>query len=170
MDKNAIKKYAVWARNELIARVAQKANQYGITEAEIISASEDSIHGRLLTPAEKKQRTALIARINSKEKNGYQQVIEEVAYTWFNRLIAIRFMEVNGYLPTRTRVLSSETGSSTPDLMSQYMDVDLDMTMDEREKVQTFVRENRYDNSSESSHSVRQASVVQGCEPEVPQW
>ena len=53
MNKSAISKYAVWARNELISRVAQKADQYGITEAEIISASEDSIYGRLLTPAEK---------------------------------------------------------------------------------------------------------------------
>ena len=95
MDKNAIKKYAVWARNELISRVAQKADQYGITEAEIISASEDSIYGRLLTPAEKKQRTALIEIIKTK---GYKQVIEEVAYTWFNRIVAIRILQKNALI------------------------------------------------------------------------
>lgn len=125
MDKNAIKKYAVWARNELIARVAQKANQYGITEAEIISASEDSIHGRLLTPAEKKQRTALIARINSKEKNGYQQVIEEVAYTWFNRLTAIRFMEVNGYLPSHVRVFTDEENRFAPQILAEAIHLEM---------------------------------------------
>ena len=122
MDKNAIKKYAVWARNELIARVAQKANQYGITEAEIISASEDSIHGRLLTPAEKKQRTALIERIKIK---GYKQVIEEVAYTWFNRLTAIRFMEVNGYLPSHVRVFTDEENRFAPQILAEAIHLDM---------------------------------------------
>ena len=75
MNKSAINKYAVWARNELIARVAQKANQYGITEVETISASADSIHGKLLTPTEKKQRVALIDKIKNKGKNGFQLVI-----------------------------------------------------------------------------------------------
>ena len=122
MDKNAIKKYAVWARNELISRVAQKADQYGITEAEIISASEDSIYGRLLTPAEKKQRTALIERIKSK---GYKQVIEEVAYTWFNRLTAIRFMEVNGYLPSHVRVFTDEENRFAPQILAEAIHLDM---------------------------------------------
>lgn len=122
MDKNAIKKYAVWARNELIARVAQKADQYGITEAEIISASEDSIYGRLLTPAEKKQRTALIERIKTK---GYKQVIEEVAYTWFNRLTAIRFMEVNGYLPSHIRVFTDEDNRFAPQILAEAIHLEM---------------------------------------------
>lgn len=122
MDKNAIKKYAVWARNELIARVAQKANQYGITEAEIISASADSIHGKLLTPTEKKQRTALIEKIKTK---GYKQVIEEVAYTWFNRLTAIRFMEVNGYLPSHVRVFTDEENRFAPQILAQAIHLDM---------------------------------------------
>ena len=122
MDKNAIKKYAVWARNELISRVAQKADQYGITEAEIISASEDSIYGRLLTPAEKKQRTALIERIKTK---GYKQVIEEVAYTWFNRLTAIRFMEVNGYLPSHVRVFTDEENRFAPQILAEAIHLDM---------------------------------------------
>lgn len=122
MDKNAIKKYAVWARNELISRVAQKADQYGITEAEIISASEDSIYGRLLTPAEKKQRTALIDRIKTK---GYKQVIEEVAYTWFNRLTAIRFMEVNGYLPSHVRVFTDEDNHFAPQILAEAIHLEM---------------------------------------------
>lgn len=74
MDKNAIKKYAVWARKELISRVAQKAQQYGITETEMVDAGADSVNGRVLTAQEMQQRRALIAQINEK---GYQQVMEE---------------------------------------------------------------------------------------------
>lgn len=85
MDKNVIKKYAIWARNELIARVTQKAEQYGITEKEIIPKDADSIGGKLLTDAERNQRKALIKKI---ETDGFEQVMEEVAYTWFNREIA----------------------------------------------------------------------------------
>jgi formaldehyde-activating enzyme involved in methanogenesis len=77
MDKNAIKKYAVWARRELISRVSQKAQQFGITEKEIVDANADSVNGRLLSPDEKKQRQALIAKI---KREDYEQVMEEVAY------------------------------------------------------------------------------------------
>ena len=94
MDKNAIKKFAVWARTELIARVSLKGVEYGITEDNIEDANADSVGGKVLTADEKKQRQALIAEINDK---GYKQVMEEVAYTWFNRFSALRFMEVNGY-------------------------------------------------------------------------
>lgn len=79
MDKNAIKKYAVWARNELIARVTQKAEKYEITGKKTTPADADSIGGRLLTDAEKKQRAALIEKIKA---DGFEQVMEEVAYTW----------------------------------------------------------------------------------------
>ena len=125
MDKNSIKKYAVWARNELIARVAQKANQYGITEAESISASADSIYGKLLTPTEKKQRTALIEKIKNKGKNGFQLVMEEVAYTWFNRFTAIRFMEVNGYLPSHVRVFTDDENHFAPQILAEAIHLDM---------------------------------------------
>ena len=82
MDKNAIKKFAVWARTELIARVSLKGVEYGITEDNIAPAAADSINGKVLNDTEKKQRQALITEINDK---GYKQVMEEVAYTWFNR-------------------------------------------------------------------------------------
>ena len=105
MDKNAIKKYAVWARNELIARVSQKAQQYGITAEEYSDKNADSVNGVLLSATEKKQRQALIAKIDAE---GFEQVMEEVAYTWFNRFTALRFMEVNNYLPSHTRVFTNE--------------------------------------------------------------
>ena len=89
MDKNAIKKYAVWARRELIEKVSQKALQYGIEDGKELDSKLDSINGVLLSDDEKKQRQALIRKIN---ENGYTQVMEEVAYTWFNRFIALRFM------------------------------------------------------------------------------
>lgn len=97
MDKNAIKKYAVWARNELIERVSQKADQYEISAD--ADPNADSAHGVLLTADEKKQRAALIGQVKEK---GFDQVMEEVAYTWFNRFSALRFMEVNNYLPSTT--------------------------------------------------------------------
>lgn len=125
MNKSAINKYAVWARTELMNRVAQKAEEFGISEAEIIPASADSIRGKLLTPTQKKQRAALIARIESKGKNGYMQVIEEVAYTWFNRFTAIRFMEANGYLPSHVRVFTDDENRFEPQILTEAIHLDL---------------------------------------------
>ena len=123
MDKNTIKKYAIWARRELIARVTQKAEQYEITEKKITPAGADSIGGRVLTTVEKKQREALIAKIN---QDGFEQVMEEVAYTWFNRFTALRFMEVNNYLPSRTRVFSNEKGEFKPQILTDAISLELD--------------------------------------------
>ncbi|HJI32644.1 MAG TPA: BREX-1 system adenine-specific DNA-methyltransferase PglX [Lachnospiraceae bacterium] len=123
MDKNAIKKFAVWARTELIARVSLKGMEYGITEDNIEDASADSVGGKVLTADEKKQRQALIAEINDK---GYKQVMEEVAYTWFNRFSALRFMEVNGYLPSRVRVFTDEENNFKPQIITEAIHLDLD--------------------------------------------
>ena len=123
MDKNAIKKFAVWARTELIARVSLKGVEYGITEEKIEDANADSVGGKLLTADEKKQRQALIAEINDK---GYKQVMEEVAYTWFNRFSALRFMEVNGYLPSHVRVFTDEENNFKPQIITEAIHLDLD--------------------------------------------
>ena len=123
MDKNAIKKFAVWARRELIERVSQKAMQYGIEKDNIVDAAADSINGKVLTDTQKNQRRALISQINAK---GYEEVMEEVAYTWFNRLIALRFMEVNGYLPTRVRVFTDEENNFKPQIIDEALHLDLD--------------------------------------------
>ena len=130
MDKNAIKKYAVWARKELISRVAQKAQQYGITETEMVDAGADSVNGRVLSAEEMQQRRALIAQIDEK---GYQQVMEEVAYTWFNRFSALRFMEVNGYLPSHVRVFTDENNAFKPQVLAEALHLELDKL--DKEKV-----------------------------------
>ena len=123
MDKNAIKKFAVWARTELIDRVSLKGVEYGITEDNIEDANADSVGGKVLTADEKKQRQALIAEINDK---GYKQVMEEVAYTWFNRFSALRFMEVNGYLPSHVRVFTDEENNFKPQIITEAIHLDLD--------------------------------------------
>ncbi len=123
MDKNAIKKFAVWARTELIARVSLKGVEYGITEDNIVDAAADSVGGKVLTDAEKKQRMACIAEINDK---GYKQVMEVVAYTWFNRFSALRFMEVNGYLPSHVRVFTDEENNFKPQIITEAIHLDLD--------------------------------------------
>jgi len=123
MDKNAIKKYAVWARRELIERVSQKALQYGITADGKADPNADSVNGRLLTDTEKKQRRELIRKVNA---HGYEQVMEEIAYTWFNRFAALRFMEVNGYLPSHVRVFTNDEGEFKPQILAEAIHLDLD--------------------------------------------
>lgn len=138
MDKNAIKKFAIWARRELIERVSQKAMQYGIEKDNIIDAAADSINGTVLTDVQKNQRRALILQINHK---GFEEVMEEVAYTWFNRLIALRFMEVNGYLPSRVRVFTDEGNNFKPQIIDEALHLDLDgLNMD---KVYEFKNANQ---------------------------
>ena len=123
MDKHALKRYAVWARRELMLRVGQRAVFYGVTESDYGDAEADSVNGRVLSPLEKNQRKALIAQI---QKKGYQEVIEEVAYTWFNRFLALRFMEVNGYLPAHVRIFTDEHNQFKPQILAEALHLDLD--------------------------------------------
>lgn len=140
MNKNAIKKFATKARRELITRAGQRAFKYGISDTETGDPNDDSVGGHLLSSTEKKQRTALIEQIKEK---GYEQVMEEVAYTWFNRFSALRFMEVNGYLPTKVRVFTDENNAFKPQILTEaiYMELDgLDM-----EKVYAYKETNDND-------------------------
>ena len=123
MDKNAIKKYAIWARRELISRVSQRAAYFEITEAGFGDPEADSVLGRVLSDEEKAQRQALIAQVRQK---GYRQVMEEAAYTWFNRFVALRFMEVNGYLPTHVRVFTDEANQFRPQILTEAINMELD--------------------------------------------
>lgn len=123
MNKNAIKKFAVWARRELISRVSQKASFYDIGENSIEDLAADSVRGKVLTVSEKRQRRALIEQIRQK---GYQEVMEEVAYTWFNRFSALRFMEVNGYLPTHVRVFTDEGNAFKPQILTEAIHMEFD--------------------------------------------
>lgn len=119
MNKNAIKKFATEARRELIFRVRQKASKYGIVPGDkSVNPSADSYEGYVFSPTEKEQRIALIKKVEDKS---YEQVIEEVAYTWFNRFVALRFMEVNGYLPTRVRVFTNSNNEFKPQILTEAM-------------------------------------------------
>ena len=137
MNKNAIQKFAIWARKELIAQVSQRAYQYGIDESGFGDASADTLNGRLLTAEEKSQRQELIKQIKEK---GYKQVMEEVAYAWFNRFIALRFMEVNNYLPSHIRVFSDSTGAFKPEILSDVLHLEIPGLS--REKVAEYIESN----------------------------
>lgn len=143
MNKNVIKKFAIEARKKLIDSVTDKAGMLGITEkscSEPITKGADfevyqTVAGTEVTLNKRQceQRRRLVSQIESR---GFEAVVEEVAYTWFNRICAIRFMEVNDYLPNRVRVLSSEKeGKMEPDLVTQAPDVDLDLTAQEKEEI-----------------------------------
>ena len=122
MNKTAIKNYAIWARVSLIESAKQRAYQYEITKDNITDANADVVSGKPLTKDEKEQRRQLIDQINSK---GFDQVMEEVAYTWFNRFIALRFMEVNGYLPSKIRVFTDSEGNFKPEILKEALTVEL---------------------------------------------
>ena len=130
MNKTAIKNYAVWARVQLIESAKQRAYEYGITEKSENDPYANAVGGRLLTAEEKSQRRELIEEIGRK---GFEQVMEEAAYTWFNRFVALRFMEVNGYLPSKVRVFSDENGAFKPDVLKEAMTVEIEGL--DREKV-----------------------------------
>lgn len=123
MNKTAIKNFAIWARVQLIEAAKQRAYEYEITENGENKSDVESIGGRVLSNTERNQRRQLIAQIQQK---GYAQVMEEAAYTWFNRFIALRFMEVNGYLPAKIRIFTDDTGAFKPEILKQAMAVELD--------------------------------------------
>lgn len=129
MNQGRLKTFAVEARRELLEKVALQARKIGVTEDSIKDASVESsdaliINGQHLSKAERIQRNKLIRRI---KETSFEQVIEEAAYTWFNRFVALRFMEVNDYLPTRVRVLSSLDGGNEPDMMKEALSLGLDV-------------------------------------------
>lgn len=161
MNKTAIKNFAIWARNKLIADVSYDARLIGITENGIAKPLPQSFGGTQffdigtaepysISGEAVRQRDKLIEVIQQKEKDtdyktAYQYVIEEVAYTWFNRLIAIRFMEVNDYLPSHIRVLSSESGKLEPDLVTTPFDAELPFTAEEEAQIFQLKQDNKLD-------------------------
>lgn len=122
MNKTAIKNFAIWARRELIEKVTQKAKIYGIEKDKEMKEMDTALNGQILTSDDKKARNILIEKIN---KDSFDETIEEVAYTWFNRFIAIRFMEVNGYMPSHIRVFTSEKNEFEPQILSEAIHIDL---------------------------------------------
>lgn len=162
MDKPAIKKFAVWARNKLIADTKYRAGLVGVTEtavAEPLPQSNETvqffdvglpqpyrIEGDAVT-----QRQRFVAELNKETaKQGsytaaYQTVVDKVAYTWFNRLIAVRYMEVNDLLPSRTRVLSSADGRAEPQIVTSPFDAVLDYTPTEQQQIVNLKNDNKLD-------------------------
>ena len=161
MNKSAIKNFAIWARNKLIADISYRAGLIGITAEGISTALSQSTADtefydiktdKPYSIAKEKieQRRKLVEVIRRKEKDtdyktAYKYIIEEVAYTWFNRLIAIRFMEVNDYLPSHVRVLSSDTGKLEPDMVSSPFDAELEFTDREKEEILQLKTDNKLD-------------------------
>lgn len=161
MNKTAIKNFAIWARNRLIADIKYRAGLMGITENGIANALPQSSAATefydigtaepyAINGEEIKQRRALVDVIRAKEKDSdyavaYKYIIEEVAYTWFNRLIAVHFMEVNDYLPSHMRALSSESGKTEPDIVTNPFDAELNLTSAEEEKIIALKRDNKLD-------------------------
>lgn len=137
MNKSAIKTYAVWARTELIKLVTQRAYEYEVTKDNTPAYNTDSVHGRPLENEEKKQLNELIDEVN---KHGFEHVIEEVAYTWFNRFIALRYMEVNNYLPQKVRVFTNENNEFKPELLTDAIHVELDGL--DKQRVFDFIEHN----------------------------
>lgn len=123
MNKIAIKKFAVSARIMLIQAVTQKAFEYEVTENGKNDPSQAAVNGQSLTSAEQSQRAQLIAQIQAK---GFASTMEEAAYTWFNRFIALRFMEVNNYLPSHTRIFSDEDGNFKPEVLTDAVNLEID--------------------------------------------
>ena len=161
MNKTAIKNFAIWARNKLIADICYRAGLMGITEKGIADPLPQSTldaqfydigaaEPYLVAGEAIKQRRQLVSTIREKEEDtdyatAYQYIMEEVAYTWFNRLIAVRFMEVNDYLPSHLRVLSSESGKVEPDLVTTPFDADLPFTAEEEAQIIQWKQDNKLD-------------------------
>lgn len=123
MNDTAIKNFAIWARRELISDVRKRCMKYGILEKGSLPGTADTIDGRVLTSAERQQRAELLRLAAD---GGYRELVEQAAYTWFNRLLAIRFMELNDRLPSHVRVLSDTDGSFRPQALAEAMDLPLE--------------------------------------------
>ena len=123
MNKTAIKNFAVEARVMLLEAVKQRAFEYEVTEGGENDPAQEAVNGATLTAEERNQRAQLIAKVKA---NGFSQTMEEAAYTWFNRFIALRFMEVNNYLPSHTRIFSDESGAFKPEVLADAASLSID--------------------------------------------
>lgn len=130
MQDTAIKNFCIWARRELMAQVALQARRFGIREDGYDPATADTIEGKPLSADERRQRADLIRRLGPVDapgyKEAYENLVDQAAYTWFNRLIAIRFMELNDRLPSHVRVLSAEDGAFRPQVLREALDMSIE--------------------------------------------
>ena len=161
MNKTAIKNYAIWARTKLIEDIKYKAGLLGISEKEIAAPLAQSTNEvqyfaigtrnpYAISGVQIAQRASLANAIKRKAQEvdyntAYNQIVEEVAYTWFNRFIAVRFMEVNEYLPCKIRVLSAVDGRQEPDIVQNPFDAKLDYTPSEESLINEYQLNNEGD-------------------------
>lgn len=160
MNKIQLKNFAIWARRNLIEEIERKASLIGISKDGIQQPSDAStsdlqvfeINGNItkLSGKDIQKRKTIVDKIRQKEedtdyKTAFNYIVEEVAYTWFNRLIAIRYMEINDYLPSRIRVLSSFSDNTEPEILKNYLDADLNLNEKEIEKIEQYKEEHKPD-------------------------
>lgn len=122
MNDSALKSFCTWARTELIKGVEAQMVRYGITEPAPAPAGSETVNGLPLSPAEIEQRDELL-RIQAEV--GHEALRDRAAYTWFNRIVAIRFMDARGWLPSRMRMLSRADGSHGSEAVENALDVEI---------------------------------------------
>lgn len=123
MHDSAIKNFCVWARRELMSEVERRCALYDISEHPESPKDAQAVGGRVLSSQERKQRSDLLRKAHDE---GYDTLVEQAAYTWFNRIMAIRFMEINDRLPSHTRLLSGNDGSFKPQVLAEALQVDIE--------------------------------------------
>jgi hypothetical protein len=161
MDDSAIRNYCTWARNELRDEVMRRCAIYGIAEKPAAPADADAVGGRVLTDVEKRQRRELLEEVG---RDGLDRTVERAAYTWFNRIAAIRFMEVNDRLPSRTRLLSANDGSFRPQALQEPLSVDIEGL--DRAEVARLVQEGD-DEATFRCLLLAQCHELSSCMPDV---
>ena len=123
MNDTAIKNFCTWARNALIEQVETRMRRFSVVEANALPEDATSVDGMPLSPDEQRQRSELL---RLQREVGHAALAERAAYTWFNRLVAIRFMELHDYLPCRVRMLSADDGSFAPQVLKCALDVQIE--------------------------------------------
>ena len=161
MNDSAIKSYCIWARRELIAEVERRCAIYDITEKPLNLTDADAVNGRVLSSNERHQRAKLLG---AAREEGYERLVERAAYTWFNRIMAIRFMEVNDLLPSHTRMLSGNDGTSRPQALAEALVVDIEGL--DRAEVARLVQGGD-DEATFRCVFLAQCAELHGCMPDV---
>lgn len=126
MNDTAIKNYCIWARNELIAGVEARMRLYGVAEG-AEPAGATAVGGCALSPEETEWRDALLC---AGAEEGFARLRDRAAYTWFNRIAAVRYMEVNDFLPSRVRMFTRPAADGGWELGSQAVDEALDVEIE----------------------------------------
>ena len=140
MNKTKIQKFAVEGHKLLYSQISQRAYQFGVEEADPGKPDATEVRGRVLSPLERSQRASLIEAIN---ENGYPQTIEKITYIWFNRIVALRFMEINNYLPSHIRIFSDANGDFKPEVLKDVLHLEIDGL--DKDQIADYLENNQTD-------------------------